>query len=70
MLFENNLNELLSQIISETPQTPIKFLLQLFEENRSINSNISLLRLGNNISTGLPNTTESQKKSVNHVQAL
>ena len=54
-LFENILHGFSSKIISETSQTPTETFLQLFEEKSIIISNISLLRLGKNMSVAMQN---------------
>ena len=48
------------EITSETLQTPIKTLARHFEQ-KDIFIDISLLRLGKNMSIALQNMTESQK---------
>ena len=45
-------------------QTPTKTVLQLIEEKQIIFSNISLLRLGKDISIAMQNMTESRMSSV------
>ena len=45
-------------------QTPTKTVLQLIEEKQIIFSNISLLRLGKDISIAMQNMTESRMSSL------
>ena len=56
--FEKILHGCSWEIISETSQAPIKTLVQHFEQ-KNICSDISLPRLGKNISIALQNMTES-----------
>ena len=56
------MHECSSEIISETLQTPISTLFQHFEQ-KNILRDISLSRLGKNVSIALQNITESQKNN-------
>ena len=50
------------EVIRETLQTPIKTFLKYYDQKIIIFSDISLLRLGRNMSIAMQNMTESQKK--------
>ena len=57
------MHQFLSEIISETSQAPIKTFRQHFEQKIIIFSDISLPRLGKNMSIAMQNMTESQKQT-------
>ena len=63
-LFQNILPGFLLEIISETSQTPIKMFLQHFALKSIILSDISLPRLGKNMSIAMQNLTESPKNQL------
>ena len=60
-MFENILHGFSSEIISETSKIPIKTFVQHFEQ-KNIFSDISLPRLGKNMSITMQNMTKSPKK--------
>ena len=59
MTFLKTLHGFLSEIISQTSHTPIKFIVQHFEQKNIIFTDTSLRRLGKNMSIALQNMTKS-----------
>ena len=54
----------LSEVISETLQTPIQTFLHLFEDKSIIFSDISMLELGKHMSIAMQNMIESPKNQL------